>query len=258
MKRIITACLALLVVLHAKADDAKTIIEKAIKAHGGKDILDKYPASASKFKGEMSISGVDVTFEGKSMNGPNQFKMEMQADFMGSKMIVLQIVDGDKVKSKINLGGMDIPNPGNELEAEEMKFALVNQEIAQLTPLLAKTKKYALKAEAEEEVDGKKASVITVSYRVDEKSDKTKEVKVFFDKEKNLLVKFARKGLTPGSQDGKESLQETVFSEFKVVEGLTVAMKSINFSEGKKFMTMTQTDYKPLEKLEAKDIKIDD
>src|SRR6188472_1316975 len=50
--------------------DAKAIIEKAIAAHGGKELLDKYPASRNKFKGELSILGMDISFEGTSVQAP--------------------------------------------------------------------------------------------------------------------------------------------------------------------------------------------
>jgi hypothetical protein len=35
-------------------------------------------------------------------------------------------------------------------------------------------------------------------------------------------------------------------------------MKVVNYSDGKKFMSMTQVEYKLLEKLDPKDVKIDD
>ena len=43
--------------------DAKAVIEKVITAHGGKELLEKYPASRNKFKGELSILGMDIAFE---------------------------------------------------------------------------------------------------------------------------------------------------------------------------------------------------
>lgn len=236
--------------------DAKTVIQKAIDAHGGKEKIDKYPAAISKFKGEMSISGLDMTFEGKGVQGPNQYKIEILADVAGQKLSISQAVDGGKVKVKAMLAGMTLPQPEDEAAMEELKFALINQEISQLTPLVSNPKKYSIKLGSDEDVDGKKASTVDVTVKME--GDKTKEVKLYFDKDTHLLVKFSRKGLSPGASDGKEALQESVMSDFKVIEGVKVPMKVVNYVDGKKFMSMIQVEYKLLEKLDPKDVKIDD
>jgi hypothetical protein len=238
--------------------DAKAVIEKAITAHGGKELLDKYPASKSKFKGDMSVMGLDITFEGSAAQGPGQFKLEMVADIAGQKLTVLQLVDGQRVKTKQSLGGMDIPNMADDAQLDELRFSVVGQEIAQLTPLLTKAGKYAIKASADEDVEGKKAAVVVVTVKLDEKGEKTKEVKLYFDKDSSLLVKTARKGLTPGDPEGKEALQESILSEFKKIDGLQVAMKTVNYVDGKKFMTITNSEHVNLEKLDKKDINLDD
>jgi hypothetical protein len=238
--------------------DAKAIIEKAITAHGGKELLDKYPASRNKFKGELSILGMDISFEGTSVQGPGQFRLDMIADIAGQKLNVVQIVDGAKVKVKQSLGGMDLPNNSGEAEMEELKFSVVGQEIAMLTPLLSKPKKYSMKVEADEEVDGKKATVVTVTAKMDEKGEKTKDVKLFFDKTSSLLVKTSRKGLVPGDMEGREAPQESFLSEYKKIDGLMVAMKTVNFIDGKKFMTLTSTEHVNLEKVDAKEFNLDD
>ena len=238
--------------------DAKAIIEKAITAHGGKDLLEKYPASRNKFKGDLSIMGQDIAFEGTSVQAPGQFKLTMVADVFGQKLNVVQIVDGSKVKVKQSLGGMDLPNTAGEAEMEELKFSVVGQEIATFVPLLSKPKKYTLKAEADEDVDGKKASVVTVTAKLDEKGDKTKDVKLYFDKTSNLLVKTSRKGLAPGEMDGREVPQEGFLSDYKKIDGIMVAMKTVSFIDGKKFMTLTATEHVNLEKVDKNEFNLDD
>ena len=238
--------------------DAKAVIEKAIAASGGKELLDKFPAAKTKFKGDMSIMGLDITFEGTSVQAPGQYKLEMVADVMGQKLNVIQIVDGVKVKTKQTFGGMDLPNTAGEAELDELRFSVVGQEIGQLTPLLAKPKKFTLKAEADEDVGGKPAAVVTVTVKIDDKGEKTKDVKLFFDKESNLLVKTSRKGLTPGDPDGKEAMQESVISDYKKIDGMMVAMKTTNYIDGKKFMTITSSEHKSLEKVDKKEFALDE
>lgn len=238
--------------------DAKAVIEKAIAAAGGKERLEKFPASKNKFTGEMSIMGLDIKFEGTSIQAPGQFKLEMVADVMGQKLNVTQIVDGSKVKTKQSLGGAELPSQAGEAEMDELRFSVVGQEISSLTPLLAKPKKYTLKAGADENVGDKPAAVVTVTAKLDDKGDKTKEVKLYFDKESGLLVKTSRKGLAPGDPDGKEALQESVLSDYKLIDGIKVAMKTTNYIAGNKFMTITSSEHNLLEKVDKKEFLLDE
>ena len=47
-------------------------------------------------------------------------------------------------------------------------------------------------------------------------------------------------------------------SEFKKVDGLMVAMKTTSYVDGKKFMTITSTEHKNLEKVDAKEFNLND
>jgi hypothetical protein len=240
-----------------RAADPKDTIEAAIKAHGGKELLDKYPGGKSKFTGDMSVMGLDISFEGSSVQAPGQFKLDMTADISGQKLVIQQIVNGAKVKIKQSVGGMDLPNSAGEAELDELRFSIVGQEIGRLTPLLAKPKTFSLKAEADEEVDGKKATVVTVTAKVGEKGEKTRDVKLYFDPKTHLMVKTSRKGLAPGDPDGKEAVQETLLSDYKKIDGLMIPMKTKNFVDGKKFMTITSSEHVNLEKVDPKEFEQD-
>jgi hypothetical protein len=239
------------------AADPKDTIDAAIKAHGGKELLDKYPASKSKFAGDMSVMGLDISFEGSSVQAQGQFKLDMTADISGQKLVVSQIVNGTKVKTKQSIGGMDLPDMANEAQLDELRFSVVAQEIGRLTPLLAKPKTFSLKAEADEEVDGKKATVVTVTAKVGEKGEKTRDVKLYFDQKTNLLVKTARKGLAPGDPDGGEVPQESLLADYKKIDGLMIPMKTTSVIDGKKFMTMTVSEHVNLEKVDPKEFEMD-
>src|SRR5436190_24074513 len=43
-------------------DESRAIVERAIAAHGGLDLLNKYPAARVKAKGCMTIAGTSVPF----------------------------------------------------------------------------------------------------------------------------------------------------------------------------------------------------
>ncbi|MFO0935904.1 MAG: hypothetical protein U0798_05240 [Gemmataceae bacterium] len=262
MKRGILGLVAMVVAMGATPafaqEDAKSVIEKAITAMGGKEKLNQFPVSKSKFKGELSTMGIELKFEGVSIQGPGQYKLEMEGDFSGQSLKVVQIVDGAKVKTKTQFGGMDVPNMASDAEIEELKFSVISQEINQLTPLLEKTKKFTLKLEAEDELDGKKVSVVNVKVKLDEKSDKTREVRLSFDKGTGYLVRISRKGIAPGDGEGREVDHVSVLSEFKKTEGIVTAMKTVNFIDGKKFMTLTTLEHKNLEKADPSEFTITD
>jgi hypothetical protein len=171
---------------------------------------------------------------------------------MGQKLVISQIMSGDKTKSTIKIGDMVLP-AGGEAEMEELKFGVVMQEAEQLTPLLD-NKKFTIKSGGEEDVDGKKADVIVVT-----PAKIKKEFKLYFDQKSNLLVKSSHRGLGPGQAgDSVEVLEETYHSEFKKVNGIQTAMKMVVNHDGKKFMSLKVIEPELLEKVDDKEFAIDD
>jgi hypothetical protein len=240
--------------LAAADDKAEAVVKKAIEATGGAENLKKYKAGKLKMTGELSVLGMDIEFTGSmAFSMPDRYKLAMTAEVMGQKMDIEQVVKGDTVKSTIKIGGMTLPNPGGESEKEELKSAAVLQEAEQLTPLLESTK-FTIKAEADADVNGKKAAVISVQPKAVKK-----DFKMFFDKESGLLVKTTHKGKGPGD-DGqpKDVEEETYASDYKKVKGLQVPMKLTVHHDGKKFMTIKVSEYDVLEKIDDKEFTTDD
>jgi len=100
--------LALVVAGSAAADEkAEAVVKKAIEAHGGADALNKYKAGKFKLKGEVSVMGMDFEFTGTvSYMTPDRYKLEVNAEIMGMKLVINQVVKGDSVKSSGTIGGM--------------------------------------------------------------------------------------------------------------------------------------------------------
>jgi hypothetical protein len=254
MRRLLASMAVALVVTSAvRADEKATaIVKKGIEAHGGADALNKYLAGRVTLKGELSLLGMDIEFSGKlSYSMPDRYRMEMEAEIMGQKMVIKQTVKGETVKSSIKVGGMDIP--GGDDEKEDLKLAAVMQEAERLTPLLDE-KKFTLKSGGEEDVDGKKADVIIITPKAVKK-----EVKFSFDKKTGLLVKTAHKGKGPGA-DGTpvEVNEESIHSDFKKIKGIETAQKMEVKHDGKKFMTIKASEIELLEKIDDKEFTVDD
>jgi hypothetical protein len=234
-------------------DDAKKAIEKAVTAHGGVDNLKKYKASKATMKGDLTVGGMDMTFEGTTASEyPGKFKVNIEASVMGQKLSILQVANGDKAKTKVSIAGMDLPAGGDD-EKDELKAAAALQDMSQIYPLLD-DKKYTLKAEADAEVDGKKVTVVAVTV-----VESKKTVTLSFDKETGLMVKTRRKGRGP-SPDGtlKEVDEETFLADYKKVNGLMTPMKMAVKHDGAKFMTYTLADVEVLESLPAATFATDD
>jgi outer membrane lipoprotein-sorting protein len=239
----------------AVADDkAEAVVKKSIEAHGGAGALDKYKAGRCKIKGDLHISGMDLEYSGTiAYSLPDRFRMEVETEVMGQKVTINQIVKGDKVKSSVTVGGMTVPTPETDDEKDELKLAAAMQEAEQLTPLLDK-KKFTLKVADDEEVNGKKASVVVVT-----PAAVKKEVKFFFDKSSGLMVKSAHRGVGPGDDGSpKEVLEESYNSDFKKVKGVMIPMKLEIKHDDKKFMTFNVSDYELLEKIDDKEFTVDD
>ncbi len=242
------AVVALASVPAAAQDTAEAIVKKAIEAHGGADALNKYKAGSSKMKGEMNVFGMDLTFTGEmTYLLPDKYKMTIDADVAGQKLAIVQVANGKKYKQTIN--GMVIPL--KDKERDELLQSAMLQEVSQLTPLLD-PKRYTIKAEKDAEVDGKAAAVVLVTAK------DFKDTKLFFDKKSGLLVKMERKGLAPSMGDPEEVNEETFLSDYHKVEGVQQPTKTTVHHNGKKFMTMTMSESKLMEKVDEKLFATDD
>jgi hypothetical protein len=244
---------ALVVAGSAAADEkAEAVVKKAIDAHGGADALNKYKAGKFKLKGEVSVMNMDFEFTGTvSYMTPDRYKLEVNAEIMGMKLVINQVVKGDSIKSSGTIGGMQIPM-NSDAEKQELKMAAVLQEAEQLTPLLD-AKKFTIKSGDDDTVNGKKVSVVIATPKAIDK-----ELKLYFDKESGLVLKTAHKGLAPSEGAPTEVLEETYHTEYKKVSGVQTATKLTVTHDGKKFMTMDVSDIELLEKIDDKEFTIDD
>src|SRR5437016_3102742 len=77
-------------------DEARAILDKAIKAHGGEDVLRKHKAGTIKNKGRLEIlNGVDIMQE-ISFCLPDKFREEMSFDANGMAIRIVTVFNGGK------------------------------------------------------------------------------------------------------------------------------------------------------------------
>jgi hypothetical protein len=220
------------------------VVRRAIDAHGGLDVLKKYPAGVSKIAGKVTINATDFPFTGAlSFAVPGKARLEMTVEAFGQKSTMVQLVNGDKVR-QTEEGVASRLDPAVQAELKE---SAVIQEMSLLFPLLDATK-YTLSADPPGAVDGRPAAVLLV------KSKGLKDARLYFDGKTGLLAAMRRDGLSPAQKKVDEF---TTFSEYKSVGGMMVPMRSRVSHDGKAFLEITVADYRPLESIDEKTFAVE-
>lgn len=232
MRRVFAALLSCSLVCalagRAAAEDAKAIIERAAKAHGGVDKLAAVKATHTKAKGVMSVMGQEFSFVTESLTVmPDKGRESIELDVMGQKVTVKQIINGGKAWVVSPAGGMELEGG----QRDELLEGAYMGRIMYLAPLLKEPgfEFTALGA-------GKAGDKDAVGVKIASKGHK--DVSLWFDKDTGLIAKVEREGLDDKMAKVK---QEILFSDYKEFNGLKLATKVSATNDGKKFMTVEMT-----------------
>jgi hypothetical protein len=222
--------------LHAaEQDDAKKIIDKAIKAHGGQEKLTKLKAVTMRLKGTIHSPGGDIPFTGEVVTqGVGQRRLALDAETNGTKFTFVQVLNGDKGWQKIN-------DDTQELSADQLaeaKEQAYESWAATLAPL--DDKAFALSSLGEVKVEDRPAIGIRVS------SKGHRDVNLYFDKELSVLVKSEIR--VKDEESGMEVNQESTYSDFKEIDGIKEPTKIVVKKDGKPFVEATVEQVKREEK----------
>jgi hypothetical protein len=220
--------------------DVKAIVAKAIEAKGGEANLKKYKASVSKFKGVVSVMGIEVAMTGTAKDQvPDKIRMDAAMKFGGQDVTFSQIINGDK-------GWQGLNGEFMELDKDALAEAREQVHASQVTDLRElKGKGVKVSSLGESKVDGKSAVGVLV------KADGYRDISLYFDKDSGKLVKSETKGKDP--MGGAEFKAETFFSDYKKVSGVNVPHKVKVLRDGSPFMQMEISAVTLSEKLDDKD-----
>jgi hypothetical protein len=223
----------------ARADDAKDVLDRAIKAVGGQDKLDKIKAISWKTKGTITINGTDSEFTSQATaQGLDKYRSEAEADLGGNKVKILGVVNGDKGWGKFGDMGMAMDK---DRLANEKRSLYVMLTPVTLVPLAGKG--FKIELAGEEKVGDSPAVVLKVT------GPDGKDFKIFFHKKTNLPIKVVAqlKGFM-----GEDVTQETIYGEWKEMGGIKKATKIESKRDGEKFINQTITEFKILDKVDEK------
>jgi hypothetical protein len=219
----------------AQADDqdAKSIVDKAIKALGGEEKLGKVNAFSWKGKGTITFNGNENDFTSEmTFKGLDQYRREFGNDqFTG-----IVVLDGTKGWRKF--GENSTVLDGDAL-ANEKRTVYLN--VLPITLVAIKGKGFKYEAGGEEKVGAKPAVVLKVT------GPDGKDFTLSFDKESGLPVKQVAKVI--GFQ-GQEYTSETTYADYKDFGGIKKATKVVVKRDGEPFQSWEVTEFKVLDKVD--------
>lgn len=224
--------------VRAQDDAARAVVLKAIAAHGGKETLAKYPAAIVKFKGNMTIMGVEAKLEGDiAFALPDKMRNVMQINVNNMNVDVVQVFDGKKLFVKA--AGQVIPLNDPKI-IEETKESIYVEKVASLYDL--DDKAYKLSPLGEAQVNGKDAIGVRVS------REGRRDVNLYFDKKSSMLVKYEFRGRDPINM--MEVTQEKVLSDYKAIQGVQTPTRIAVSFDGNRAIEMEITEVSYLEALD--------
>jgi len=219
----------------ARADDpeAKSILDKAIKALGGEEKLGKATAFSWKAKGTVNFNGEERESNTQvTHKGLDHFRREFGNDeFHG-----LVVLAGNKGWRKF---GDDQTDLDDDALANEKRNVYL--QVIPITLVALKGNGFKYEKVGEEKVGDKPAVVLKVT------GSDSKDFTLYFDKESGVPVKQVAKVV--GFQ-GQEYTAETTFADCKDFDGIKKATKIEIKRDGEKFQVMEVTEFKVLDKVD--------
>jgi hypothetical protein len=240
-------CAALTLIFAAAADrsvradekDPNAILDKAIKAVGGEEKLNKINAVTWKVKATITINGDTNPFTAQATaKGLDQYRSEFEGEFNGNTFKGLVGYSGAKGWRKF---GDDPMEMGEEDLANEKRR--VSFDIIPIKLVILKGKGYKLEAADEQKVGDKPAAGIKVT------GPDGKDLTIYFDKESGLPVRIVGKVVGFGNE---EYTQETTLKDYKDFGGIKKATKSETKRDGEDFVKAEVTEFKVLDKVDDK------
>jgi hypothetical protein len=221
----------------ALADDeeAKAVVDKAIKAIGGS--IDASKACTWKTKGTLTLNDSNNKFTTKvTAQGINHYRQEFEGEFDGNPIKGVTVLNGDKAWRKI---GEDATKLEDDQLANEKRTDYL--QIVGQAPSFLKGEGFKVESDEEEKVDGKPATELKVT------GPDGKDFEISFDKATGLPVKMTA---TVVDFQGDEYKQETLFKNYKDFDGIKRASKIETKRNGKNFVDYEITEFKVLDKAE--------
>jgi hypothetical protein len=232
------ALAALVVAAPNDQADTQALLDKAIKAMGGKDNLTKYQGATWQAKGKFVRDDLNFTAEWSYL-APDKQRSKFDFEGGGQKTTISTVVNGREGWTKTD--NNDTEALEGDALIEEIEGAYSNW-LTMLVPL--KEKQFTLTPAPESKVGDRPV----VGFKVVHKDHR--DVTLYFDKAKGLLLKMENKA--KDRENDKEVNEEMFFEDYKEVQGTQQPTKIKILWDGKPVWDMEVTDVKLTEKLDDK------
>jgi hypothetical protein len=191
----------------ARAEEPKAVVERAVAALGGKELLSRQTAWKFTFKATLD-AGPDLAMQGEMLaQPPGRQKMSAKIKIGDQELEMVQVVDGKKGWRKT--GGLGAPQGIMDVSEQELASQAGyahTERVSRLLPLL-EDRGFTLTALAEEKVEGRPAVGVKAAYQGQP------DVSIWFDKESGLPVKAGyRNSPAPGLPEG---LAEMLYGDYR-------------------------------------------
>jgi len=240
MRRLIAAlAVAAGIAIPARADDATAVLDKAVKAVGGEDKLGKVTAFSYDAKGTVSVMGNDSDITVRAIfQGTDHVRQDIALKFGDMDIKAVNVLAKDK-------GWRKFGDMGNALEGESLDDMkrVVYLGVVPITVVPLKGKGFKAETDGEETVGETPAAKLKIT------GPEGKTFTLSFDKATGLPAKLTA---TVRGFSGEEVKQETVFADYKEIDGIKKATKIESKRDGQKYMTLNVTSFKVLDKVDPK------
>jgi acetyl esterase/lipase len=218
------------------AEDTRTILDKAIKAHGGEAKLAKLKTMSSKAKGTINF-GAELAFTLQtSWQWPDRLKNAVTLTIVRPTTCVETIAGNDSWFSR---DGKLVPI--DAVKQDELRTQAHVHRLLLLTPLL-QDNLYELSVLDEIHINDRPAVGICVACAGE------RDVKLYFDADTGLLAKIEWRVLDKSGR--KEIVQEDTFSDYQEIDGVPTASKLLRHSDGKKTLELHFTEVRYPDRLD--------
>lgn len=234
MKRLLS-CAAVVAVLSlaasVRADDPNAVIEKAVKALGGREKLEKVHAVEVKTKGTLNFGGNETPLTAQAVSeGLDHYRLHFEGKFGGGEIKGATVIAGNKGWRKLGEDVMEFDE--KSLKAEKRNLLI---QMAAGNPLvLAKHGCKVVKAEN---------GTVTAT------GPDGKEFTITYDKDTGLPTKLV--AMVTGF-NGEEVKQETTYADYKDFGGVKRATKTESKRDGEPFLKQELLEFKVLDKVDPK------
>lgn len=221
-------------------DEARALIERAVKAHGGAEALGRVNADKVKFKGALVLQGHNTPFVAETtVQLPSKYKNVIEMNHNGDKHTIVYVINGSKIY--IALDGRALKEEDVKQQQAEIRSGLELERAKRLLPLLH-DKSYQLALLEEIQVNDRPAVGVRITGRG------RREMRLYFDKQLALLVRAENR--LDGGKGKPEIRQHFFFGDYKEIGGYKRPAKLRAFRDGKQIMEAELLDVKVLDKVD--------